>query len=166
MQIVTTSDPATGWFKIHQYDDNSPCQLQNYRTGFSTNYQNVYGIKLKPITVKNPQAKMLLWKFDKKDNYLDKVNPWKRIVSVTAAAIYTRPSTHYTGVISLWTWHMLNVTHEANWINWARTQRFIKRIIKQKCQTYSLHLWNRGKRFTHKKTKNEETKIILPKSLY
>ena len=145
MQIVTTSDPATGWFKIHQYDDNSQSQLQNYRTS----------------VLKISMAK--LWKFELKNNYLGKVNPWKGIVQ---PLLYTWPSTHYTGVISLWTWHMLNVTHEANWINWARTQRFIKRIIKQKCQTYSLHLWNRRKRFTHKKTKNEETKIILPKSLY
>jgi hypothetical protein len=87
-RCVTTSDPATDWFKIHQYDDNSQSQLQQYRTsvlkismantsylrsreqihqsGFSTNYQNVYGIKLKPITVKNPQAKCycenLSWK--------------------------------------------------------------------------------------------------------
>ena len=33
---------------------------QIHQSEFSTNYQNVYGIKLKPITVKNPQAKMLL----------------------------------------------------------------------------------------------------------
>jgi hypothetical protein len=59
---------------------------------------NDYGIKNKPITVRNPQANAIVERvhqvigniirtFELQDNYLDETNPWKRILSATAFAV-------------------------------------------------------------------------------
>ena len=57
-----------------------------------------YGIKGKPITVRNPQANAIVERihqvigniiqtFELENNYLDEENPWKGILSTTAFAV-------------------------------------------------------------------------------
>ena len=66
--------------------------------------KNDYGIKGKPITVRNPQANAIVERihqvigniirtFELEENYLDKSNPWKGILSATAFAVR---STYHT----------------------------------------------------------------------
>ena len=146
-------DPATGWFEIHEYDDKSSMTISNIVeqqwlcrypwptqvpfdrgsefTGkaFKDMLTNEYGIKRKPITVRNPQANAVLERihavianmvrtFDLEDNYLDEVDPWKGILSATAFAV--RSTYHTTlkktpGQLIFGRHMILNVKHEANW---------------------------------------------------
>ena len=66
--------------------------------------QNDYGIKAKPITVRNPQANAIVERvhqvlgnmvrtFELENTYLDENDPWKGILSATAFAIR---STYHT----------------------------------------------------------------------
>ena len=83
-KCVTMIDPASGWFEIHQYDDKWSITVANiaeqewfcqypwptqitYDRGsefIGNNFQqmisNDYGIKGKPITVRNPQANTIV----------------------------------------------------------------------------------------------------------
>ena len=63
-----------------------------------------YGIKKKPITVRNPQANAIVERihqvianiiqmFDLEENYVEEDNPWKGILSTTAFAVR---STYHT----------------------------------------------------------------------
>jgi hypothetical protein len=63
-----------------------------------------YGIKAKPITVKDPQANAIVGRvhqvignvirtFELENNYLDEDDPWKGILSATAFTIW---STYHT----------------------------------------------------------------------
>jgi transposase InsO family protein len=65
--------------------------------------KNDYGIKRKPITIRNPQANTVVERvhqaigdiictFELQDNYLDGEGPWKGILSTTA---FTIQSTYY-----------------------------------------------------------------------
>jgi transposase InsO family protein len=77
-------NPATGWFEIHQYEDKQSISVANigeqewfsqypwptqvtYDCGSAFNghdfqdmLKNDYGIKCKPITVRNPQANAIV----------------------------------------------------------------------------------------------------------
>jgi transposase InsO family protein len=99
-------NPATGWFKIHQYDDKRSITMANiaeqewfsrypwpaqitYDRGsdfigadFQKMIKNDYGIKGKPITVRNPQANAIVERvhqtignivrtFELENNYLE-----------------------------------------------------------------------------------------------
>lgn len=121
-KCVTMIDPATGWFEIHQYDDKQSITVANiveqewfsrypwptqitYDRGsefIGKDFQNMikkdYGIKGKPITVRNPQANAIVERvhqvigniirtFELETSYLDEENPWKGILSATAFAI-------------------------------------------------------------------------------
>jgi hypothetical protein len=83
-KCVTMINPATGWFEIHQYDDKRsitvaniaeqewfsrypwPTQITYDRLlefidkDFQSMIKNDYGIKGKPITVRNPQANAIM----------------------------------------------------------------------------------------------------------
>ena len=100
---------------------------------------NGYGIKRKPITVRNPQANAILERihhvianmirtFDLEKNYLDETDPWKGILSATAFAV--RSTYHTTlkkspGQLIFGRDMILNVKHKANW-------EYIKQKNKQK----------------------------------
>jgi hypothetical protein len=121
-KCVTMFDPATGWFEMHQYDDKQsitianiaeqewfsrypwPTQITFDRGGefigheFQNMIKNDYGIKKKPITVRNPQANAIVERihqvigniirtFELQENYLDEDDPWKGILSATAFAV-------------------------------------------------------------------------------
>ena len=118
-RCVTMIDPATGWFEICQYDDKRSITVANiakqewfsrylwpsqitYDQGsefigheFQDMIVNDYGIKRKPITVRNPQANAIVERihqvigniirtFELQTNYLDEDDPWKGILSATA----------------------------------------------------------------------------------
>jgi hypothetical protein len=87
-----------------------------------------YGVKAKPITVRNPQANAIVERvhqvigniistFELENNYLDDNDPWKGILSATAFAV--RSTFHTTlqntpGQLVFWRDMILNVKHEAN----------------------------------------------------
>ena len=152
-KCVTMIDPATGWFEVHQYDDKKsitvaniieqewfsrypwPTQVTYDRgskfigTDFQTMIKQDYGIKRKPITVRNPQANAIVERvhqvigniirtFELQENYLDKDDPWKGILSATAFAV--RSTYHTTlqkspGQLVFGRDMILNIKHTANW---------------------------------------------------
>jgi transposase InsO family protein len=90
---------------------------------------NDYGIKHRPITVRNPQANAIVERvhqvignmihtFELQDNYLDEEDPWKGILSATAFAV--RATYHTTlqkspGQLVFGRDMIFNVKHAANW---------------------------------------------------
>ena len=152
-KCVTMIDPATGWFEIHQYDDKRSITVANiieqewfcrypwptqitYDRGsefigheFQDLLKNDYGIKRKPITVRNPQANAIVERihqvigniirtFELQDNYLDDDDPWKGILSATAFAV--RSTYHTTlqkspGQLIFGRDMIFNIKHTANW---------------------------------------------------
>ena len=91
--------------------------------------KNDYGIKGKPITVRNPQANAIVERihqvianmirtFELENNYLDEDDPWKGILSATAFAV--RSTFHTTlrkspGQLVYGRDMILNIKHVANW---------------------------------------------------
>ena len=152
-RCVTMIDPATGWFEIHQYDDKRSITVANITEqewfsrypwptqitfdrgsefigkDFQTMIKNDYGIKGKPITVRNPQANAIVERvhqvigniirtFELEDNYLDEEDPWKGILSATAFAV--RSTFHTTlqttpGQLVFGRDMIFNIFHTANW---------------------------------------------------
>lgn len=146
-------DPASGWFKIHQYNNKRAITVANIaeqewfaRYPWPTqvvfdrgneflgkDFRNMlvhdYGIKRKPITVRNPQANAIVERihqvianmvrsFELETNYLDVDNPWKGILS--AAAFAVRSTYHTTlrktpGQLVFGRHMIFNTTHIANW---------------------------------------------------
>lgn len=152
-RCVTMIDPATGWFEIHQYDDKRSVTVANIAEqewlsrypwptqitfdrgsefighDFQDMIRNDYGIKAKPITVRNPQANAIVERihqvigniirtFELQTNYLDEEDPWKGILS--AAAFAVRSTYHTTlqkspGQLVFGRDMILNIKHTANW---------------------------------------------------
>jgi transposase InsO family protein len=152
-KCVTMIDPATGWFEIHQYDDKRSITVANiaeqewfsrypwptqvtYDRGsefigkdFQKMIKDDYGVKGKPITVRNPQANAIVERvhqvigniirtFELEDNYLDDDDPWKGILSATAFAV--RSTFHTTlqstpGQLVFGRDMIFNIKHTANW---------------------------------------------------
>jgi hypothetical protein len=91
--------------------------------------KNDYGIKKKPITVRNPQANAIVERihqvigniirtFELQENYLDEDDPWKGILSATAFAV--RATYHTTlkkspGQLVFGRDMIFNIQHIANW---------------------------------------------------
>ena len=152
-KCVTMIDPASSWFEIHQYDDKRSFTVANiaeqewfsrypwptqitYDRGsefigndFQHMIANDYGIKGKPITVRNPQANTIvdcihqvianmIRTFELEENYLDKEDPWKGVLSATAFAV--RSTYHTTlkktpGQLVFGRDMIFNIQHVANW---------------------------------------------------
>ena len=168
-RCVTMIDPATGWFEIQQYDDKQSITVANiieqewfsrypwptqvtFDRGsefigqdFQKMIKEDYGVKAKPITVRNPQANAIVERvhqvigniirtFELEKNYLDDDNPWKGILSATAFAV--RSTFHTTlqntpGQLVFGRDMILNVKHEANWeYIRARKQKIIEKNNK------------------------------------
>jgi hypothetical protein len=153
VKCCTMIDPATGWFEIAQYNDKSSISIANlieinwlsrypipnqvifdrgnefmgheFRTMMSVDY----GIKLKPTTVRNPQANAILERvhqtlgnlirtFELQDKYIDEDDPWAGILSAVAFAL--RSTYHTTlkaspGQLVFGRDMILNIKHIANW---------------------------------------------------
>ena len=152
-KCVTMIDPATGWFEIHEYDDKRAITVANIveqqwlsryprpdlitydrgpefmGTEFKKMVEDEYGIKTKPITVRNPQANAIIERlhqtlgniirsFELQDNYLDQDDPWKGVLSAAAYAI--RATYHTTtqktpGQLVFGRDMVFNIQHTANW---------------------------------------------------
>jgi len=152
-RCVTMIDPATGWFEIHQYDDKRSITVANIAEqewfsrypwptqvtfdrgsefigkDFQKMIKEDYGVKGKPITVRNPQANAIVERvhqvigniirtFELEDNYLDEEDPWKGVLSATAFAV--RSTFHTTlhqspGQLVFGRDMIFNIKHEANW---------------------------------------------------
>jgi hypothetical protein len=96
---------------------------------FQKMIKNDYGIKGKPITVRNPQANAIVERvhqvigniirtFELEDNYLDEEDPWKGILSATAFAICSTFHTtlnHTPGQLVFGRDMIFNIKHKANW---------------------------------------------------
>ena len=146
-------DPATGWFEIHEYDDKRSITVANIAEqewfsrypwptqvtfdrgsefigkDFEQMIKEDYGVKAKPITVRNPQANAIVERvhqvisniirtFELENNYLDEDDPWKGILSATAFAI--RSTLHTTsrmtpGQLVFGRDMIFNIQHKANW---------------------------------------------------
>jgi hypothetical protein len=146
-------DLATGWFEIAQYDDKRSISIaeiveQQWFTRYPLPTQIIfdrgskfmghefikmvtkdYGIKKRPISVRNPQANAVLERvhqtigniartFELENNYLDETDPWAGILSATAFAI--RSTYHTTlkaspGQLVFGRDMMFNIKHVANW---------------------------------------------------
>jgi transposase InsO family protein len=145
-------DPATGWFELQQTPNLQadtvsniveqewlcrypwPTQMTYDRHGsfVGAEFQamlNDYGIKRRPITVRNPQANAIVERvhqvigniirtFELQTNYLDEDDPWKGILSATAFAI--RCTYHTTlrstpGQLVFGRDLIFNIQHAANW---------------------------------------------------
>jgi transposase InsO family protein len=165
-KCVTMIDPATGWFEIQQIDDKKsvtvaniveqewfsrypwPTQITFDRGSefigqdFQKMIKEDYGVKAKPITVRNPQANAIVERvhqvigniirtFELENNYLDETDPWKGILSATAFAV--RSTFHTTlkntpGQLVYGRDMIFNVKHEANWeFIRARKQQIIEK---------------------------------------
>ena len=145
-------DPATGWFELHQIPDTRSDTLANvveqewlcrypwpsqitydhHGSFIGKEFQSMiddYGIKRKPITVRNPQANAICERvhevigniirtFELQSNYLDEDDPWKGILSATAFAIRCTYHTtlHSTpGQLVFGRDMIFNIQHAANW---------------------------------------------------
>ena len=169
LQAVTMIDPATSWFEIVEYPDKQSITIANlveqtwlsrypwpteinYDQGtefighhFKTMVEEEYGIKARPITVRNPQANAVLERihqvlgniirtFEMEDRTVDYRDPWTGILSATAFAV--RSTYHTTlqatpGQLVFGRDLIFNIKHEANWkaIN-ERKQRIIAKNNK------------------------------------
>jgi transposase InsO family protein len=182
-------DPATGWFEIVAYDDKRAITVANMLeqtwlcryprpslitydrgsefigTGFRTTVKNEYGIKAKPITVRNPQANAIIERihqvianmirtYELEDVYMDKKDPWGGILAATAYAV--RSTYHTTlqatpGQLVFGRDMIFNVKHTANW-------KLIKER-KQKIIDYNNERENKS-RIAHEYTINEKVLLL------
>jgi transposase InsO family protein len=184
-RCVTMIDPATGWFEICQYDDKRSITVANiaeqewfsrypwpsqitYDRGsefigheFQDMIVNDYGIKRKPITVRNPQANAIVERihqvigniirtFELQTNYLDEDDPWKGILSATAFAV--RSTYHTTlqktpGQLVFGRDMIFNTKHTANWeYIRERKQSRIKANNKRENAKRTPHTYHQGDR--------------------
>jgi len=176
-------DPATGWFEIQQYNYRKSITVANiieqewfsrypwptqvtFDRGsefigqdFQKMIKEDYGVKAKPITVRNPQANAIVERvhqvigniirtFELENNYLDDEDPWKGILSATAFAVH---STFHTtlqntpGQLVFGRDMILNVKHEANWeYIRARKQNIILKNNKAENAKRTPHTYSIG----------------------
>ena len=176
-------DPASGWFEVHQYGDKRAVTIANVVeqewfswypwptqitfdkgskfTGHEFNHMVLhdYGIKCKPITVRNPQANAIVERihqvigniirtFDLENIYLDKKDPFK---GVLAAAAFAVRSTYHTtlkkmpGQLVFGHDMIFNIQHVANWefIRKNKQQRIDKNNIAENAKR-TAHLYKKG----------------------
>lgn len=182
-QCVTMIDPATSWMEIATYNDKQAITVANiaeqewfsrypwptqiiFDRGnefmgqeFRRMIKEDYGIKAKPITVRNPQANAIVERvhqvigniirtFELENNYIDEDDPWKGILSATAFAI--RSTYHTTlqstpGQLVFGRDMILNMKHEANWeFIRARKQKIIQKNNKAENAKRTPHTYSVG----------------------
>ena len=180
---MTMIDPATGWFELQQIPNKRSDTVANiakqewfcrypwptqvtYDRGndflgkeFQELIKKEYGVKGKPITVRNPQANAIVERvhqtignmvrtFELEKFYLDEDDPWKGILSATAfavrATIHTTLQKTQTQLI-FGRDMILNVNHVANWEHIKqRKQRLIEKNNKQENAKRLPHSYKEG----------------------
>ena len=118
-----------------------------------------YGIKRKPIIVRNPQANAIVERihqnianmvrtFELETNYLDVDNPWKGVLSATAYAIWSTCHTMLKktpGQLVFGRDMILNISHVANWeLICQNKPKVIDRNNKAKNAKQVKHVYKRG----------------------
>jgi len=194
-------NPATGWFEIHQYDDKKSIAVANiaeqewfsrypwptqvtYDRGsefigkdFQKMIRDDYGVKGKPITVRNPQANAIVERvhqvigniirtFELEGNYLDEDDPWKGILSATMFAV--RSTFHTTlqaspGQLVFGRDMIFNIKHTANWeYIKQRKQKIINKNNKNENAKRQPHVYQVGDKVLLKRgTENKYEKPYL-----
>ena len=129
-----------------------------------------YGVKAKPITVRNPQANAIVERihqvigniirtFKLEDNYLDEDDPWKGILSATAFAV--RSTFHTTlrqtpGPLVFGCDMIFNIKHKANWeYIRQRKQELINKNNKRENAGCIEHEYKVGEKVLKKEEGNE-----------
>ena len=183
LKAVTMIDPATGWFEMCEYDDKRSITVANIvETQWLSRYpwptqitldrgsefigqefkdmiKNDYGIKRKPITVRNPQANAIVERvhqvlgnmvrtFELEDHYLDAKDPWKGIISAVSFAIRStiHTTTQKTPAQLVFGRDMiLNVQHIADWQHIKeRKQALINKNNERENRTRHSHVYKQG----------------------
>ena len=162
---VTMIDPATGWLEIREINTKRADVVANVlEKTWLTRYprpsvitldcgkefmaevthmiKNDYGIKKRPITVRNPQANAIVERvhqtignilrtFNLNETKVDEKDPWSGILAATMFAIRSTVHTtsQYTPMqLVFGRDSILNIAHDANWkLIQARKQRLIKK---------------------------------------
>ena len=152
LRALTLIDPATGWFEMIPYENKQSITIANlteihwlsrypwpelitYDRGskfigheFKNMVKEDYGITVRPITKRNPQANAIIERIHQVltnmirtfelETYTDPNEPWAGII---AAASFAIRSTYHTtlkktpGQLVFGRDMILNITHEANW---------------------------------------------------
>ena len=121
--------------------------------------KNDYGIKRKPITVRNPQANAIVERvhqvlsnmvrtFELEDHYLDAKDPWKGIISAVSFAIRStiHTTTQKTPAQLVFGRDMiLNIQHIADWQHIKeRKQALINKNNARENRTRHSHKYKQG----------------------
>ena len=139
--------------------------------------KNDYGIKGKPITIRNLQANAIVERihqiigniirtFELEENYLEENNPWKGILSATAFAV--RSTYHTTlkkspGQLVFGRDMIFNIQHKANWeFIKQRKQKIINKNNKQENSKRISFEYKKGQKVLLKK--GTENKYETPYS--
>ena len=147
---LTMIDPATGWFEMEQIENKTAAEVADicettwftryplpqritldrgteFMAEFAKMVKNDYGLKLKPITTRNPQANAIIERVHQtigniirtfNVQTMDENNPWTGILAATMFAV--RATFHTTLQASPMQLvfgrdAILNVKHIANW---------------------------------------------------
>jgi transposase InsO family protein len=147
---LTMIDPVTGWFEMEQIDNKTAAEIADicettwftryplpqritldrgteFMAEFAKMVKNDYGLKLKPITTRNPQANAIIERVHQtigniirtfNVQSMDEKDPWKGILAATMFAV--RATFHTTLQASPMQLvfgrdAILNVKHVANW---------------------------------------------------
>lgn len=174
---VTMIDPATGWFEMKDIPTKRadyianivettwltrypwPTQLvfdrgTEFMAEFAKMVVNDYGIKRKPITVRNPQANAIIERvhqtignmirtFSVENMELDETDPWSGVLAATMFAIRATMHTTTQATPSQLVFGrdaILNTTFEANWkFIKDRKQKIIKKNNMQENKKRTAH---------------------------
>ena len=182
LQAITMIDPATGWVEIRAVPSARADLVANqveltwltryplpekvildrgneFLAEFKELMVNDYGITVKPITARNPQANAILERvhqtigniirtFRVQEMVLDDDNPWDGILSATMFAL--RATVHTTSQYTpaqlvFGRDSVLNVRHEANWkLIKERKQKLINRGNESENKNRVLHEYKVG----------------------
>ena len=203
LQAVTMIDPATGWVEIRAVQSARADLVANqvelawltryplpekvildrgneFLAEFKELMVKDYGITVKPITARNPQANAILERvhqtigniirtFRVQEMVLDDDNPWDGILSATMFAL--RATVHTTSQYTpaqlvFGRDSVLNVRHEANWkLIKERKQKLINRGNERENKNRVLHEYKVGDKVLLKnawKTKFNQDAYIGP----
>jgi hypothetical protein len=121
-------DPATGWFEMHQIENKTAAEVADmcqktwftrhplpqrmildrgaeFMAEFARMVKNDYGLKLKPVTTRNPQANAIIERVDQRIGNIirtfnvpamDSNNPWTGTLAATVFA--ARATCHTAGL--------------------------------------------------------------------
>ena len=200
LRAVTMIDPATGWFEIVEVTDKEShtvaekidklwlCRYPRpnkviYDRGsefigpsFQELIKEVYQIKVKPTTVKNPQANSILERihqvlgnmirtFELEERDINEDDPWTGILNAVAWAV--RSTYHTTlratpGQLVFGRDMVFNIAHEANWKEIKdRKQKLINQNNQRENARRIKHTYSIGDRVLMERT-NSTRKLERP----